>query len=123
MTLNVWLWIAQGLLAVAYGMAGGMKAFQPIPRLATMMGWPGDYPRLTRFVAWAEIAAAIGMILPILLDILPWLTPLAAIGLSLIQVSALVLHARRGETAKTLPANLILLALSLFVAIGRFDLF
>src|SRR5687768_4971649 len=121
MTENVWLWIAQGLLALAYGAAGGMKAFQPIPKLAAMMGWPGDYPGLTRFVAWAEIAAAVGMILPILLDILPWLTPLAAIGLSLIQVFALILHARRGETAKTLPANLVLLGLSLFVAIGRFE--
>ena len=59
----------------------------------------------------------------LLTGILPWLTPLAAIGLSLIQVLAIGFHARRNETAKSLPMNLVLLALSLFVLWGRLSLF
>jgi putative oxidoreductase len=120
--VNIALWIAQVALAFLFGVAGFMKAIQPIPKLAAQMGWPGEMPTLTRVVAWAEIAGAIAMILPIALNILPWLTPLAAIGFAIIQVLAIALHLRRGERS-ILPFNLVLLALSLFVAIGRFELF
>lgn len=120
--MNTALWIAQGALAFLFGVAGFMKATQPISKLAAQMGWPGRMPTLTRFIAWAEIAGAVAMILPILLDILPWLTPLAAIGFVVIQVLAIGLHVRAREW-NILPFNLVLLALSLFVAIGRFELF
>ena len=119
-TLEFWVWVASALLALAYGMAGVMKTFRPIPDLAKMMVWPGDVPvPLVRFVGIVEIAGALGIILPVLTGILSWLTPLAAIGLSLIQLLAIGFHARRGETAKTLIANLVLLALSLFVLWAR----
>lgn len=122
-TLNFWLWAAQALLAALYAAAGMMKTFMPIPRLATNMGWVNDYAAgLVRFVGIAEIAGAAGLILPMVTGILPWLTPLAAAGLGLIQLLAMPVHARRGETA-VLPVNLILLALSLFIVWGRFDLF
>jgi hypothetical protein len=68
-------------------------------------------------------ARALGIILPILTGILPWLTPLAAIGFLIIQVLAIGLHARRDETAKTVALNLVLLALSVFVIWGRWSLF
>lgn len=119
-TLEFWVWVASALLVLAYGMAGVMKAFRPIPDLAKMMVWPGDVsPGLVRFVGAVEIAGALGVILPVLTGILSWLTPLAAIGFSLVQVLAVGFHARRGETAKSLPVNLILLALSLFVLWAR----
>lgn len=124
LTLNFWLWAAAILLALAYLAAGGMKAVRPIPVLAEMLnGWPADMPRLTRFIGAVEVLGAIGLILPLATGILPWLTPLAAIGLSVIQVLAIGFHAQRGEVAKTLAANLILLALSLFVLWGRWPLF
>lgn len=123
-TLDFWLWAAAILLALAYLAAGGMKSVCPIPDLAKALnGWPADYPRLTRFIGIVEVLGAIGLILPLATGILPWLTPLAAIGLSIIQVLAIGFHARRGETAKTLVANLVLLALSVFVAWGRWSLF
>ena len=119
-TLDFWVWVASALLALAYGMAGVMKAFRPIPDLAKMMVWPGDVPvPMVRFVGVVEIAGALGVILPVLTGILSWLTPLAAAGLSLIQIFAIGFHGRRGETAKSLPINLILLALSLFVLWAR----
>jgi len=55
----------------------------------------------------------------VLTFILAWLTPLAAAGLSLVQILAIGFHGRRGETARSLPINLILLALSLFVLWAR----
>ena len=123
-TWNFWLWVTQIALALLFGFAGILKSFRPIPDLAKMMVWPGELPvPLTRFIGATEGLGAIGMILPILIGILPWLTPLAAIGFAIIQVLAIVFHARRGETAKSLPMNLVLLALAVFVAWGRWSLF
>jgi hypothetical protein len=122
-TLEFWIWVATALLFVLYGMAGVMKTFFPIPRLAAMLGWPGDVPVwVVRLVGIAEIAGPIGLVLPVLTGILPSLTPLAALGLAIIQVLAIGFHAQRHESAKTLPLNLVLLALSLFVLWGRWSL-
>ena len=72
-----------------------------------------------RFIGFVELAGALGMILPALTRILPFLTPLAALGFAVIQVLAIGTHASLGETASTLPMNLVLLTLSLFGAWGR----
>ena len=88
------LWAAQILLAIMYLMAGGMKLTQPMAGLAAMgMGYATTLPEaFVRFVGTMEILGALGMILPSATRILPVLTPLAAAGLSLVQVSAIVLH-------------------------------
>lgn len=117
---NVALWVAQILLAIAFGMAGVMKLLQPIEALGTMMHWVTVTPDwLVRFIGFVELAGALGMILPALMRILPWLAPLAALGFAVIQVLAIGVHANLGETAMSLPVNLALLALSLFVLWGR----
>jgi hypothetical protein len=120
MTLDFWVWVATALLVVAYGMAGVMKAIRPIPDLGKMIPWVPDVSAgLVRFVGVAEIAGALGLFVPVLTGILVWLTPLAALGLSIIQVLAIGFHAQRNEVAKSLPVNLVLLALSLFVLWAR----
>ena len=121
-SLDFWLWVASALLAAAYLMAGGMKATQPIAKLAAQMKWPAELPRLTRFVGIAEVLGAIGLILPVLTGILAFLTPLAALGLVVVQVLAIGFHIMRKEP-QILPANLVLLALAAFVAWGRWSLF
>lgn len=114
------LWLVQILLALAFGAAGMMKSFQPIPELASMLKWPGDVPvGLVRFIGTAELAGGIGMILPAATRILPGLTPLAALGFTIIQLLAIPFHANRGELAMALPINFVLLALSVFVLWGR----
>jgi len=119
-TLEFWVWVATALLFIMFGMAGVMKTFMPISRLAGMWPWAGEMsPATVRFIGIAEIAGPLGLVLPVLTGILPWLTPLAAIGLAIIQVLAIGVHARRGETAKTLWLNIVLLALALFVAWAR----
>ena len=117
------LWAVQILLAILYVTAGGMKLTQPMADLAAMnMKWATSLPEsFVRFLGAMEILGALGLILPAATRILPILTPIAAAGLSLVQVSAIVLHATRGETAMTLPLNLALLALSLFLLWGRWS--
>ena len=118
--LNIGLWVAQVLLAIAYLAAGSMKLFTPIDALGAMMAYVPTMPELfIRFVGLMEILGAIGLILPSVTRRLPVLTPVAAFGLAVVQVAAIILHATRGETAMSLPANLVLLALSLFIIWGR----
>jgi putative oxidoreductase len=117
---NIALWLAQGLLALLFGMAGVMKTTQPIAELAQTLPWAGDVPAgLVRFIGAAELAGALGMILPTATRIAPRLTPLAAIGLALVMVLAAAFHLTRSE-ASALPINLALGGLALFVAWGRF---
>ena len=118
---NIALWVAQILLALVFGMAGIAKSTMPVPELAAMMTWPGIVPEwLVRFIGISELAGAIGIILPAAMKILPSLTPLAAVGFAAIQILAIPFHGYLGDWAMAWPINAVLLALSLFVAWGRF---
>ena len=118
--LNITLWAAQILLALAFGFFGFTKATGDLTALSQMMTWIPSVPAaFVRFIGVAEILGAIGMILPSLTRIKPMLTPLAGLGFATIQVLAIALHAVRGETAFTIGLNIPLLALALFVMWGR----
>lgn len=120
--MNIALWIVQILLALAFVMAGVMKATQPVTRLAERMKWTQALsPWMVRAIGTLEILGAIGLILPAATGILPWLTPVAAMSLVLTMVGAMILHMRRGEGSHVAP-NVILLLLALFIVIGRFTL-
>ena len=119
--MNIALWIAAGLLAAVSLAAGTMKTFQPKEKLASSgMGWVEDFsPGMVKFIGVAEILAGIGLILPAVLDIATVLVPLAALGMVLMMIGAIVVHVRRKEYPG-LPVNLVLLLLAAFVAWGRF---
>jgi uncharacterized membrane protein YphA (DoxX/SURF4 family) len=123
--MNIVLWIAQGLLVVMYLMAGSMKAFQPAKvRENPQMTWAHTRPDgFIRFVGISELLGALGLILPMVTGILPWLTPIAAIGLSLIQVLAIVTEHLPKKEFNIIPMNVVLLVLSIFVIFGRWVLF
>ena len=117
--LRVGLWITQGLLAAAFLMAGGMKLSAPIEQLAANMPWvSGPMGSLVRLIGAAEVAGALGLILPSATRIQPRLTVFAALGLVLVMVGAAATHVARGEFA-ALGAPVVLGALSAFVAWGR----
>lgn len=117
--LRIGLWIAQVLIFFVFTSAGLVKLLTPIPQLAAMMPFAGEYSEtFVRSVALVDLAGGIGILLPALTRILPRLTVLAALGCSVLQVFAFVFHISRGEAATT-PLNLVLLALSLFVLWGR----
>ena len=118
--MNTILWILQAVLALAFLAAGLMRLTQSIEKLAAQMGWVSDFrPSTVRLIGGLEVLAAIGLILPPLVGVLPWLAPVAAIGLGVLMLGAAATHLRRNETA-VIAANVVLLALAAFVAVGRF---
>ncbi len=120
--MNVALWVVQALLALAFLLAGFSKATQPLDRLAGRMGWVKVVPQgLTRFIGVSEMLGAIGLILPALTHVLPWLTIAAAVGLALVMVCAAVFHASRREYSPV-SINVVLLVLALFIVYGRWML-
>ncbi|MFH8678913.1 DoxX family protein [Streptomyces lydicus] len=119
--MNVLLWSIAGVLAVAFLAAGAMKLSQPKQKLAASgMGWTeGVSAGTVKLIGALEVLAALGLVLPAALGIAPVLVPLAALGLVLVMLGAVVVHARRGE-AQMIAVNLVLLALAAVVAWGRF---
>ena len=120
--MSIALWIVQALLLGMYGMAGGMKAFRANQFRKTADWAEKRSDGFLHFIGGMEILGALGMILPMVTGILPWLTPLAALGLALIQLLAILTVHIPGKEFKILPMNAVLLALSLFVLIGRWGL-
>lgn len=113
------LWVAQLLLAAAYGLFGSMKATQPLDQLAVMMKWIPDFPPLfVRGLGVVEVLGAIGLILPSLTRIQPRLTVIAALCILVHQFCAVALHAWKGEFS-VLGLNVILIALAAFIFWGR----
>jgi uncharacterized membrane protein YphA (DoxX/SURF4 family) len=112
------LWIVQGLLALLFLFAGGMKLILPIEALTAQMPLPGLF---VRFIGVAEVLGALGLILPGLVRIRPGLTPLAAAGLVIIMIGATVLTLASGDVASALIPLAVGL-LSAFVAYGRWRL-
>jgi uncharacterized membrane protein YphA (DoxX/SURF4 family) len=116
------LWVAQVLLAVAFLGAGATKLSQPKEKLAKNMAWVEDFSQpAVRLIGAVEVLGAIGIVLPALTGILPWLTPLAALGLVLLMIGAALTHLRRKEYGN-IAMNAVLLVLAAFVAFGRFFL-
>lgn len=112
--MNIALWIAQALLAVAFLLAGGMKLIGPIDEMIAS-GMPAA---LVRFIGFAEVAGALGLILPAALRIQPKLTIVAAGALAFVMLLAILTHVWMGDAAGSGPA-LLLGLLSVFVAWGR----
>ncbi len=111
------LWIIQGLLALLFLFAGSMKLIVPIEMLTAQMPLP--LPGLfLQFIGVAEVAGAIGLILPGLLRIRPILTPLAACGLLIIMIGATVVTLAGGQVVPAL-LPLVMGLLCVFVAYGR----
>ena len=119
--MNIVLWIIAIVLAVAFAGAGLMKLTQPKEKLAASgMGWTEQFsPGAIKAIGALEVLAAIGLILPAVLDIAPVLVPLAALGLVLMMIGAAITHARRKENPM-IGANVVLLILAAVVAWGRF---
>ena len=121
--MNIALWVVQVLLAAMYGMAGIMKTFQTA-KAKEQLPWAKNRPDgFVRFVGTSELLGALGLILPLVTGVLPWLTVLAAIGLILVQVLAIFTEHLPKKEYSVLPINIVLLALAAFIAIGRWTLF
>ncbi|MEU4401888.1 DoxX family protein [Micromonospora orduensis] len=119
--MNIALWIAAALLATV-ALAGGItKTFVPRKKLASHRGggWTGDASDgFVKTLGVLELLAAVGLILPAVLDIAPVLVPVTAICWVLLMVGAMITHLRYQE-ARFVAVNAVYLALAVFVAWGR----
>jgi hypothetical protein len=111
------LWVVQGCLALLFLFAGGMKLIMPIEVLSAQMAVPLPGAFL-KFIGIAEVAGAIGLILPGVTRIRPLLTPLAAAGLVAIMIGATVITLAVGEIGAAL-VPLVVGLLCAAVAYGR----
>lgn len=119
--MNVVLWIVAGLLAAAFLAAGAMKLSRSKEQLASSgMAWTEDFsPGMVKLIGLLELLAGLGLVLPAALDIVPVLVPLAALGLVLMMIGAVVVHVRRKEFNRIAPSA-VLLVLAAVVMWGRF---
>lgn len=117
--INIALWIAQVLLGAIFIMAGGMKAFQSTEVLAESLPWISSTPAtLVKFIGVSELMGGLGLLLPSILRIKPYLTVWAAIGLAVVMILAAGFHSYGGEFS-VIGANALFMILALFIAWGR----
>jgi hypothetical protein len=115
--MNRTLWIVQWMLALLFLFAGGMKPILPVEVMTKQIPLPGLF---LRFIGVAEVLGAVGLILPWLLRIRRILTPLAAAGLLVIMIGAVVLTWTHGGIAQAL-LPMVTGLLAVFVVWGRWS--
>ena len=119
--MNIFLWILQIVLGI-YFFAIGIMHFIIPPGLPSAMAWMYELTPLLHYISGAaEILGGLGLILPAVTRIQTRLVPLAALGLSLVMLGAIVYHATRGEY-QNIAFNVFLLLATAFVAYGRWRL-
>jgi len=117
--MNGALWTAQILLALFFLAAGYWHGVLPFDQAVKSARWIADLPpAFVHFTTFAEFAGGLGVVLPAALRIAPRVTPLAAIGLVLLMLSATAFHLSRGEP-RSVPMLLTVAAIAAFVAWGR----
>jgi len=121
--VDLTLWIIAGLLAVAYLASGGGKLFMPKEKIAAVGAsarWVDDFSSPSvKAIGALEVLGAVGLILPAVVDSAPVLVPLAASGLALVMIGAVITRIRRREF-KYMMADLVYFVLAASVAVGRF---
>lgn len=118
--MNNTITIIQILLAIFAGSAGLLRFATPYARFTKLpfQGWALDFkPWHIKLIGALEIAAGIGIILPLFVPSLAMLTPLAAVGVALVMAGAMATHLRRLEYPNAV-GNLVWLGLALFLAYG-----
>ena len=121
MDANVWLWILAGFLALIFLGTGTLKLTRTREEIVEQgLTWAEDYSEPTlRLLGWAEVAGAVALVVPPLVG-LGILVPVAAVGLGLLMVGALVVHVRRRELLPDALRTLALVVMCVVLAVYRF---
>ena len=114
--MNILVWILQSLLALVFLAHGLMMVFPP-EAVAVQMN--AALPRWFQlFIGTTEVLAAVGLTLPAITRVQPWLISASAVGLMIVMISATVFHLQRGEISSAI-VTVVLLAMSTYVAYMR----
>ncbi len=118
--MNIALWIIAGLLAAAFLASGALKLLQPKDQLVASGAefLDGFGPGSIKAIGLLEVLAAVGLVLPAALDIAPVLVPLAALGLVVMVIGAIIAQLRHRQL-QPMVANVIVIALAAVVVWGR----
>ncbi len=119
--MEITVWIVTGIVALILGGSGASKLARSKEQILEdpRMGWANDFSEpMIKLIGLAEVAGALGLILPWALDVVPVLTPVAGYCLAGLMVGAAIVHLRRHEYAAP-PIGLLLVGGALFVAIAR----
>jgi hypothetical protein len=118
--VNIFLWVLQSVLAAFFVLSGLGKAFQSKEKVLVKAPVLEDYaPGTIRFIGGAELAGAIGLVLPAAVGVATVLTPTAALGLAVMMLLGAIVHLRRDETAGVV-VTLVLCVLAAVVCGLRF---
>jgi hypothetical protein len=120
--VNAALWVV-AIVAGAISFAAAVnKLMQPKAELVKSenMGWANEFSEANiKRIGAVEMLGVFGLILPQATGRVEILTPIAACGLILLQIGALITHVRRGEL-RMLTINVPLILALAYVAVGRF---
>lgn len=109
--MNVAYWIVAGPLALFYVYGGGVKVIRSPDQLRPMMAWVDRVPLpAVRAIGVLEVLGAVGLVLPPLTGVAPWLALASAIGFVLLQIGAIPVHLTGGDRRIALNATLVLAA-------------
>jgi uncharacterized membrane protein YphA (DoxX/SURF4 family) len=97
--MTIALWILNGVLALVFVASGGTKLARSKEAIvAGGMRFAEDLTEpIIKLLGLAEIVGAVGLIVPLLTGIAPFLTPIAAAALAVLMIGAGVVHVRRKE--------------------------
>jgi uncharacterized membrane protein YphA (DoxX/SURF4 family) len=116
--MNILLWIIQILLALLFLFAGVTKLFPIIPMPPPPPGMWMPPMWFLKFIGLCELLGALGLVLPGLFRRQQYLTVLAAIGLLIIMIGAVVTSAMTMGVGSAVTPLIVGLLLA-FVAYGR----
>jgi hypothetical protein len=114
--MNTVIWLCQILLALVF-LAHGVMLLVPPAEMAAQMN--AALPRgFWVFLGIAEVAAAVGLTIPVLIRRYQWLIWWAAGGIMIVMISATVFHLMRREIGSAV-VTFVLLGMATLVAGAR----
>ncbi|MDH3307977.1 MAG: DoxX family protein [Acidimicrobiia bacterium] len=116
--MNKALWVAQILAGIFFLYVGVLHFIVP-EGLPSTFSWMYDLSDVMHYISGTlEILGGLGLILPAVTRIQPQLVPVAAGGLALLMLSAVIFHIGRGEYGNV-GSNVLWIIVTAFIAYGR----
>jgi uncharacterized membrane protein YphA (DoxX/SURF4 family) len=119
--MNTAITVVQIVIGVLFMIGGLAKILVPYDRYSSIgaVAWSKEFkPEHIKFAGLLEVAASLGLLVPLILPSLTVLIPLAAIGIALYMAGAMSIHLRRSEYLHMVGNLLVFLVPALFVAYG-----